>query len=130
MNFSGKPAIKGKKDLAKVLTDWFKTFPDQKWTSSNVWGVDGFAISEKTMTGTQKGKLGPIPASNKPVTWHWLEILQPNADGKVAHGWLYGNLVEVLMQTGALKAPGDMGGSKAGAPKAAPAPKAAAPASK
>jgi hypothetical protein len=64
------------------------------------------------------------------VTWHWLEILQPNADGKVAHGWLYGNVVEVMMQTGALKAPGDMGGSKASAPKAAPAPKAAAPATK
>jgi ketosteroid isomerase-like protein len=130
MNFSGKPAIKGKKDLAKALTDWFKTFPDQKWTSPNVWGIDGFTISEKILTGTQKGKLGPIPASNKPVTWHWLEILQPNADGKVAHGWLYGNVVEVMMQTGALKAPGAAGAPKAAAPKAAATPKAAAPAAK
>jgi|SRR5580692_11295720 ketosteroid isomerase-like protein len=132
LSFSGKPAVKGKKDLTKTLTDFFKTFPDQKWTSSNVWGIDGFTVSEKTLTGTQKGKLGPIPASNKPVTWHWLEILQPNADGKVQHAWLYANVVEVMMQTGALKAPGEMGAPKAAAPKAAapkaaPAPKGAAP---
>jgi hypothetical protein len=102
----GKP-MKGTKELTQGLTDFFKTFPDQKWTSQNVWGIDGFAISEKTMMGTQKGKLGPMAASNKPVTWHWLEIIQPNADGKVAHAWLYANTVEVGLQTGAIKPPGE-----------------------
>jgi ketosteroid isomerase-like protein len=135
LNVSGKPAMKGKKDISKALTDWFKSFPDQKWSSSNTWGIDGFSISEKTMTGTQKGKFGPFPASNKAVTWHFLDILEPNADGKIQHGWLYGNTVELMIQTGALKAPSTMGAPKTGAaPKAASdagaAPKAAAPASK
>jgi ketosteroid isomerase-like protein len=98
MSPGGKPALKGKKEITKGLTDWFKTFPDQKWTDSNVWGIDGFTIAEKIMVGTQKGKLGPLPPSNKQVSWHWLEILQPNADGKVAHGWLYANAVEAMMQ--------------------------------
>jgi ketosteroid isomerase-like protein len=122
----GKPAMKGQKEATKALTDWFKTFPDQKWTASNSWGIDGFSISEKTMTGTQKGKLGPLPASNKPVSWHWLEIVQPNADGKVAHAWLYANMVELMMETGALKEPKAAAPKKAGAdPKAAGTPKAA-----
>lgn len=124
MSPGGKPALKGKKEITKGLTDWFKTFPDQKWTDSNVWGIDGFTIAEKIMVGTQKGKLGPLPPSNKQVSWHWLEILQPNADGKVAHGWLYANAVEAMMQ---IKPPSEKPtktapAAKASAPKAAAAP--------
>jgi ketosteroid isomerase-like protein len=104
LNVNGGPALKGKKDIAKDLEGFFKAFPDQKWTTVNAWGIDGFAIVEHTMTGTQKGALGPLRASNKEVKdWHWIDIVQPNADGKVQHGWGYANLLEVLQQTGALK---------------------------
>ncbi|HTB78458.1 MAG TPA: ester cyclase [Polyangiaceae bacterium] len=121
VNFTGMPATKGKKDLSKDLEGFFKAFPDQKWATVNAWGIDGFAIVEHTMTGTQKGKLGPVPASNKEVRdWHWLDIMQPTADGKLQHGWGYANLVEALAQTGALKTPGDK-------PAASPKPAAAAP---
>jgi steroid delta-isomerase-like uncharacterized protein len=130
INFGG-PAMKGK-DLEKGLTGWLKAFPDQKWTVNNAWGIDGFAIVEHTMTGTQKGALGPVPASNKGVKdWHWIEISQPTADGKMQHDWSFANLNEALAQTGAFKAPGEKpaaaapAGAKAGA-KAPAAP--AAPA--
>lgn len=124
INISGGPATKGKKDMAKELDAFFKAFPDQKWTTVNAWGIDGYGIIEHTMDGTQKGRLGPLAASNKPVkSWHWVDIIQPTADGKVQHGWGYANLVEMMAQTGALKGPtGDRLG--AGAPKpmmAAPA---------
>jgi ketosteroid isomerase-like protein len=122
INFTGAPATKGKKDLTKDLEGWFKAFPDQKWSTVNAWGVDGFAIVEHTMTGTQKGKLGPLPASNKEVKdWHWIDIMQPTADGKLQHGWGFANLVEVLAQTGALKAPGDKPAAAAAKPAAPPA---------
>jgi ketosteroid isomerase-like protein len=124
MGPGGRPSMKGKKEVTKALTDWFKTFPDQKWSNANAWGIDGFTIAEKTMSGTQKGKLGPLPASNKPVSWHWLEILQPNSDGKVEHAWLFANVVEVMAETGALKGMGPKGGHDA---KPVDAPKAAAP---
>jgi hypothetical protein len=131
MSFGG-PAMKGKKEMSKGLTDWFKAFPDQKWTVTNAWGIDGFAIVEHTLTGTQKGALGPfLPATNKPVAnWHFVEILQQSADGKLQHGWGYGNLLEMMAQTGALKKPGDKpaAGGKAAAKTAAPAGGAAAPA--
>ena len=124
INFNGAPATKGKKDLSKDLEGFFKAFPDQKWTTVHAWGVDGFAIVEHTMTGTQKGRLGALPASNKEVReWHWLDIMQPTADGKLQHGWGFANLVEVLAQTGALKMPGDKPGASpkpAGAAAAKP----------
>jgi ketosteroid isomerase-like protein len=105
MNF-GKPATKGKAEMTKELTGWFKAFPDQKWTTTNAWGIDGYAIVEHTVTGTQKGPLGPVPASNKQVmNWHWVDIMQPSADGKLQHGWGFANLAEALLQTGAMKVP-------------------------
>ena len=77
---TGGPATKGKKDLLKDMTTWFKTFPDQKWASTNVWGIDGFAIIEHTVTGTHKGPLRKVAATGKPVTgWHW--IRHPAAHG-------------------------------------------------
>lgn len=106
INFSGGPAMKGKKEIGKGLEGFFKTFPDQKWTTVNAWGIDGFAIVEHTMTGTQKGPLGPLPASKKEVKdWHWLDIMQPSADGKLQHGWGYANLLEVMQAAGPLKEP-------------------------
>ncbi len=115
INFTGAPATKGKKNLGKDLDGFFKAFPDQKWTTVNAWGVDGFGILEHTMTGTQKGRLGPLPASNKEVkSWHWVDVIQPSADGKLQHGWGYANLFEMMAQTGAVKQGGE-------APKPAPA---------
>jgi ketosteroid isomerase-like protein len=118
VNFAGQPATRGKKALARELGDWFKAFPDQKWTTSGAWGIDGFAIVEHTMSATQKGSLGQLRASNKPVrSWHWVDVRQPSADEREQHDWAYANLAELLQQTGAAK-PG-------GIHHAAPAPKAA-----
>ena len=101
INFTGAPAVKGTRDLTKAIDRWFKAFPDQTWSTSNAWGIDGFVITEHSITGTQKGPLGPIAASNKPVVrWHWLDIWQANADGKIQHGWRYANLRELELQTG------------------------------
>ena len=135
INFGG-PAMKGKKALGAGLQGWLKAFPDQTWASkpTDAWGLEGFAIIEHQMSGTQKGALGPIHATNKPVmNWHFLDILQPNKDGKVLHGWGYGNTFEMMAQTGALHKPGDAaakpapkaqakGGSLAPTPAPAPAP--------
>jgi steroid delta-isomerase-like uncharacterized protein len=124
INLGGGPAMKGKKDNQKGLTSWFKAFPDQKWTVTNAWGIDGFAIIEHTVSGTHKGAMGPLPASGKPVqSWHWVDIMQPTADGKLQHGWGYANMFEMLAQTGQLKGMmGDSGAKKADA-KAPPAKK-------
>jgi len=105
VSFGDRPATHGKKALAKQMAGFAKAFPDAKWTTTASWGIDGFAIVEHTMTGTQKGPLGALRASNKPVTsWHWLTIVQPGADAQIHHVWAYANRVELLRQTGALDA--------------------------
>jgi predicted ester cyclase len=115
----GSPAVKGKKNIAKTVAGFYKTMPDMKDTATNAWGIDGFAIVEHAVSGTQKGAMGPIPATGKTVSgWHMVDILQPSADNKIMHDWGYANTNELLAQLGQLKGPG---GDNAKAPKAAPA---------
>jgi steroid delta-isomerase-like uncharacterized protein len=115
-NFGG-PAVKGKRAIEQSFAAWFKAFPDAKWESTGAWGVDGFAIIEHTMSGTQKGAFGDHPASKKAVTaWRRVDILQPAVDGTVLHGWGFANVMEMLQQTGALKLPADTATTSAPAP--------------
>jgi len=99
------PALKGKKANAKALESFFKAFPDQKWTPTNVWGVDGFVVVEHVFTGTPKLPFGRFTkVTGKPVTGeHVLEIWQPNAEGKLLHAWSYSNPTEALKQVGAVE---------------------------
>ena len=107
-NFGG-PAIKGKQALAKSVASWLKAFPDQKWEATDAWGADGFAIVEHSMSGTQKGAFADHAASKKPVArWRRVDILQPAVGGTVLHGWGFTNVMELLLQTGAIKQPADL----------------------
>jgi ketosteroid isomerase-like protein len=109
LNTTGMPAAKGKKELGKELQSFFKAFPDQKWTTTNAWDIDGFGIIEHSMAGTFEGSFGPVHPTGKKVTaWHQVDIMQPAADGKLQHGWGYANSIEMLAQAGALpRMPGE-----------------------
>jgi hypothetical protein len=82
--------------------------PGAQFALLNSWGVDGFVVAERTIT-TKKG------------TMHIGEVLQPNAEGKVQHGWVFGNPAEMM------PAP-KPAAAKAAAPAAGAAPAKAAPA--
>jgi uncharacterized protein (TIGR02246 family) len=110
--FLGGKVVKSGADLDKFHGDLFKAIGNAQFTVNGAWGIDGFAIAERTMTGKFKGKLGPVAPTNKDVTLHVCDIIQPTADGKVQHAWVFGNVAEL---------------SPPPPPKPAPAPKAAAP---
>jgi len=98
---SGAAAIKGKKDLGKGLEGFFKAFSDQKWKPPvNALGNRRASRSSRQMTARRRGPR-PAPGSKKEVKdWHWVDIMQPSADGKLQHGWGYANLLEVMQQRG------------------------------
>ncbi|MEO7112771.1 MAG: ester cyclase [Polyangiaceae bacterium] len=120
-----------KADAKKFFAMWTKAFPDAKTTITNSFGVEDFVIVESTMNGTQKGALGPMKASNKPVSLHSAEIYQI-ANGKMIHGWSYSNGGELMMQIGMMKHDDKAAdqGKAAGASKGAAAKPAAKPATK
>lgn len=122
--FAGGKYLKGKKDIEPFGAQFLRAFPNAKFTVANAWGIDGYLIAERPMTGTFKAKLGPVPPSNKDVTLHFLDIIQTTTDGKIAHLWAHGNMAELGPPPAA--APAKPAAAPA-APKQPAAPKPAAP---
>ena len=98
-------ALKGRAEAMKMFKAFTTAFPDVKVQVTNAWGIDDFAIAEVTVTGTQKAAFMSVPATKKPVTLHWVDIVQ-SKDTKGAHGWGYGNSMEMMAQLGLMKPPG------------------------
>ena len=89
--------VKGKKDAATLFTTLHTAFPDMAFQTQNAWVFGNYTITEYTMTGTQKGKLGTLPASKKPVNVHLVDIYKWK-DGKIVRGWTYQNSLELMSQ--------------------------------
>jgi ketosteroid isomerase-like protein len=125
----GGKTVKAGKELDKFNGDMFKAIPKAHYAVANAWAADGFLIAERTVTGTMKGRLGPLPPTNKEVTIHLADVIQPSADGKLQHGWVFANMAELLpqkpMKDASKEAPKDAkaGKDKAAAPAATPATK-------
>jgi predicted ester cyclase len=118
------PATIKMADLKATMASYTKAFPDWKLPQAMSLSADGYFVTEMTFTGTQKGPLGPIKASNKPVSMRMLDI-QLLKDGKASKEWSYADNAEMLIQVGAMPPiPAGPAGAASGAPSAAPAPSA------
>jgi steroid delta-isomerase-like uncharacterized protein len=119
--------FKGKDGAKKEWAELYKTFPDAKIVPSNVWAFDTFTVAEIGMTGTMKGAMGPIKATNKTGTTHMVDIFEMK-DGKVKAVTSYGSLAEAAFAFGVAPPAGPAGAKDApkdapkGAPTAAPKP--------
>ncbi len=125
-DFGQPAAMKGKKGMKDMIGGYMAAFPDLKQTNSMQFVADGWVISEGVLTGTHKGALGPFKASNKPVTIHYVDFWQIK-DGHVVSARTYSNGLEVMIQIGAVPAPGMAPAASASgtpAPSSQPAPKA------
>src|SRR5580704_7416814 len=109
--FMGGKVVKAGKELDKFHTDFLRAIPKAQFAIVNAWGIDGFAIVERTISGTQKGRLGPLPASNKDLTLHVSDVLLPTDDGKISHAWAFGNMAEAAPPPPMPKAAGAAGSS-------------------
>jgi len=105
-DYAGPTTIKGAKGYEQMYKSYVTAFPDAKQVPlSNLWAVKDFVIAEGVFTGTHKGKVGPLKATNKPVSLHFVDIAQMK-DGKVAHEWSFSSSTEFLTQIGVLKPAG------------------------
>jgi predicted ester cyclase len=97
-------SMKGLKDWKAMYDSYSGAFPDFKQSIANQVAIKDFVISEGTFNGTHKGAMGPIKATGKPVSLHFVDIAQYK-DGKIAHFWTWANAAELLMQVGVMKPP-------------------------
>ena len=109
-------------DLKGVMAVYAKAFPDFTLPTTMTMGVDGYFVAELAFAGTQKGAMGPLKASNKPVKLRMVDI-QLLKDGKASKEWSYSNSAEMLIQIGAMPAiPAGPPAAASAAPSPAPAP--------
>ena len=124
---------KGKEGAKKFYRSFTTAFPDAKFDVTKALAIGDYAIVESTLKATQKGALGTIQPTKKPIAVHLVDVFKIK-DGKVARAWTYQNSLEMQQQLGlfsvtAGNVPASQAGPAAAAPKPAAAP-AATPAPK
>ena len=85
----------GKASAKQLFIMLTKAFPDAKFSSEALFGVDDVVVSEWSMTATHAGPLGAVKPTKKSVTIHGLDIMVVK-DGKVASRSSYSNGFELL----------------------------------
>lgn len=89
----------GKEGAKKFYKSFTTAFPDAKFEITKAVAIGDYAIVESTLKATQKGALGSIAATKKPIAVHLVDIFKIK-DGKVARAWTYQNSLEMQQQLG------------------------------
>ena len=95
----------GKAGAKQSLAAFFTAFPDLKITNDFVLADDDRVVDHGTARGTHKGNLFGIPATNKPVEITYTDIYRI-ANGKIAELWHIEDVPAIMVQIGAMPAPG------------------------
>jgi predicted ester cyclase len=127
---AGPKDNKGKKETEAGLKMFMTAFPDIKIEDHTSIAAGDYVVMIGTITGTHKGPLGPVKATNKPVKSSFAEIAKIK-DGKITQLWRFRNGMAMAMQLGLIKNDAPKGDAPKGdapkgdAPKggAAPTPK-------
>lgn len=89
----------GKMELRKFALDFFKAFPDTRFTVTSVVISGNHAAVEWTLTGTQKGDMPGIPATNKPISVRGVSMMEFR-NGKVSRDSDYWDMATLRRQVG------------------------------
>ncbi|NUO52893.1 MAG: nuclear transport factor 2 family protein [Polyangiaceae bacterium] len=85
--------VKGKAKIKDDFGKFSKAFPDLKLETKQVIGAGKYVVVEGSWTGTMQGQLGPLKASKKNGTIHFVDVFELK-DGKVAKLTTYSNGAE------------------------------------
>jgi predicted ester cyclase len=102
-DYEAPASIKGLKQWKGMYREFATAFPDFKQLPlANQWAIGNYVVSEGVLQGTHKGPIGPFKATGKPVSLHFVDIVQFKA-GKIAHLQTWANGVELLTEIGVIK---------------------------
>ena len=95
------PNIDGLEAFKKFMLSWLTGFPDMRATADDVIAEKDKVTVRWTYTATHTGEFLGIPPTNKQATWTGVTILRI-ADGKVAEGWQWADVMGGYQQLGFL----------------------------
>lgn len=93
---------KGLDDLTAQLNELFTALPDLRVTIDLMVAEEDKVVAYLTMTGTNSGPFGNMPATNKPVKFNGVDIVQIK-DGKASERWGVTDDMSMLTQMGMLE---------------------------
>ena len=95
--------VQGKAEIEKGNKMFMTAFPDAKIDTRTAWAAGDYVFGVFTFNGTNKGKMGPMKATNKPVTMGVAEIAKLEG-GKVKQLWRFYNSYSMMAQLGMVPA--------------------------
>jgi steroid delta-isomerase-like uncharacterized protein len=79
---------------------WADMFSDARVTEAKYYDAGDTVVAEFVGTGTNDGPVGPMPATNRPLSLPLCEIFHFGSDGKVIGGGSYFDAYSMLVQLG------------------------------
>ena len=98
-------AGKGIADVKAMFSSMMTAFPDMKATTHFMLAEGDTVMAYITMSGTQTGPMGGMPASNKPVQVDGIDIVVVK-DGKAVERWGVFDNLGMMQQMGMIPAAG------------------------
>ena len=97
--------LRGIEELRKALGGFFAAYPDIHSKTNFMIASGDTVMVYFTMTGTNSGAMGGMPATNKQVAIDGVDIIVLR-DGKCAEHWGYSEEIKMLTQLGMMPAEG------------------------
>jgi steroid delta-isomerase-like uncharacterized protein len=94
----------GRDNVTGLLTAIVTAIPDLHASQQDIIAQGDRVVVRVVVTGTQKGALIGIPASNRPVSWDAVDVYRLQ-NGRIAEEWAAEDLTAILADTGTYKAP-------------------------
>jgi len=95
----GVPA--DREDGFAYLFGFMNAFPDSRVTIDDMVAEGDQVVTKKTFTGTHTGEFAGIPATGKPVTLQFVDIMRLR-DGKIVEHWNCIDQLSFMQQLGAI----------------------------
>jgi steroid delta-isomerase-like uncharacterized protein len=93
---------KGLDDLTAQLKEFLTAIPDLRVTVDLLVAEEDKVVVYLTMTGTNSGPFGNMPASNKPVKFNGIDIVKIK-DGKASERWGLSDDLTMMTQMGMIE---------------------------
>ena len=100
----GQPQIRSRDQLRDFLTGEAATFPDAHETIHFLVAEGDMVAVHSGFRGTQRGPMGPFPASGKALSADFISIYRL-VDGRIAEAWVEWDSLSGLIQLGHLAPP-------------------------
>jgi steroid delta-isomerase-like uncharacterized protein len=96
--------VAGRDNVTGLMTAVVTSIPDLHASVQDIFGQGDKVVVRLVVTGTQKGPLLGIPASNRPVRWDAIDLYHLR-NGKISEEWAGEDFTAFLNDTGTYKAP-------------------------